>query len=137
MTIYTKNLTEELETIHRAVAELCGWGSIKRIDTADGFTVFRGKPKDCTYMMFVPDYIISIDAIWKAFEGLGWHGFQLIEQVSRDINKYEASYSSNGINFIVTRANTPALALCKLLLVATKNDGQRSHTSTVNQLISV
>jgi hypothetical protein len=32
MTINTKDLTEELETIHRAVAELCGWESIKRID---------------------------------------------------------------------------------------------------------
>ena len=128
MTIYTKNLTEELETIHRAVAELCGWGSIKKIDTADGFTVFRGRLNNQTYLSFVPDYIVSIDAIWKAFEDLGYQNFQIAECSYFSFNEklnYEAFHVLKGLNDRKTSevANTPSLALCKLLLTLHKNNG--------------
>jgi len=113
------NLTEA-QILSLKVALIDGWEDIRLFNTASPKYSFVGTNERLKhqYGVHIPDYAESLDAIWGVFSQLQLKSFD-VREIS-ELNTgfaYEACISfSFSIQDIQRRAETPAIALCELLI---------------------
>jgi hypothetical protein len=106
-------IADPLLELNLAVAAIAGWENIEEWNpnpkTEKPKRTFTGTNKKHPELgIFVPNYAESLDAITKAFNllGLNWN-------IGKDCDAY--SFIDNKLN-VNAFGETPAIALCKLLL---------------------
>ena len=114
------------EEINLAVAAIAGWTEIELWNThrpedtsPNPLRVYQGTNADHPELgKFIPNYVGSLDAIWKVFESLRLKDFQVAECSGiREIGgSYEALQCIGAHEILTQYGETPELALCKLLL---------------------
>jgi hypothetical protein len=117
--LITKNYPQgieinETESVFLAVAAIAGWTEIEVWNPNALKVTYQGVNEAHPELgKFIPKYTESLDAIWKVFELLNLSPCLLKCQGEgyRDNPMYDAACLAQSIS-----ANTPALALCKLLL---------------------
>ena len=102
------------------VAAIAGWTEIKEWERKAVKKAFVGTNRSHPELgIFVPNYTESLDAIWGVFNKLQLKSFNVGEVSELNTGfAYEAciSISSFGVQDIQRRAETPAIALCELLI---------------------
>lgn len=106
----------ELEQLNIDVAEIAGWENIeewnpnpKARKPKRSFTgTNKGHPE---LGVHIPDYVNDLNAIVSVFDA-----FDLDWNIGKDCNAYNCHGQGDGIGIIEEYAETPAIALCKLLL---------------------
>lgn len=104
----------ELEQLNLKVAAIAGWTDIEvwQLERNLPIKTFQGENKAHPELgKFVPKYVESIDAIVSVFDA-----FDLDWNIGKDCNAYNCYGQGGGIGIIDEYAETPAIALCKLLL---------------------
>ena len=104
----------ELEQLNLDVAAIAGWTNIEvwQPDRNLPIRTFQGENKAHPKLgKFVPKYVESIDAIVAVFDA-----FDLDWNIGKDCNAYNCYGLGDGVEIIDEYAETPAIALCKLLL---------------------
>jgi hypothetical protein len=125
-------MTEDLEQINHAVAAIAGWTDIKEWEfSRKAKPIYQGRNLSQPESgIFVPSYASDLNAITKAFDllGLDWN-------IGQDCE----AYSLIGGECTDAHGETPAIALCKLLLAinpeplkpVTKEDPQQIESTVV------
>jgi hypothetical protein len=115
----------ELEQLNHAIAAIAGYTNIKHLDTSRNQEIQPKKKrfvgtnkKHPDRVRYIPDYVTDLNVIWHLFDGILGLSPCLIKcqgEGYRDVSVYDAScllYSMSG--------ETPAIALCKLLVAIYK-----------------
>jgi hypothetical protein len=109
-----------IEEINLKVAAIAGWTEIELWNpSATNKTYIGTNAAHPELGKFPPKYTESLDAIWKVFECLGIKDFQVVEcsGIYGLEKPYEALLCVSSHETLVQYATTPALALCRLLVV--------------------
>lgn len=102
----------ELEQLNLKVAAIAGWEKIEVWNPHVAKKTFTGwNEKNPKLGIFVPDYTSDLNAIVSVFDA-----FDLDWNIGKDCNAYNCHGQGDGIGIIEEYAETPAIALCKLLI---------------------
>jgi hypothetical protein len=101
----------ELEQLNLKVAAIAGWTDIWKPQSSRRLFVGKNK-KQLGLGNIIPEYTRDLNAIVAAFDALG-----LDWNIGRDCNAYNCSSIKGDVfGFNDTYGETPAIALCKLLI---------------------
>lgn len=109
----------KLELINLQVAAIAGWENIEIWNPHAIKKSYVGVNLSHPELgIHIPNYVGSIDAIWEVFEYLSLKDFQVAECSGVDGigGSYEALQCIGSHEILAQYGETPAIALCKLLL---------------------